>query len=57
MADATKKEPTKYPVVTVPGLGAIPVVIVKLPDGTIALRHPSELANTVPAPKPAGGGK
>jgi hypothetical protein len=30
-------------VVQLPGLGAVPVVAVRLPDGTIALRHPSEL--------------
>jgi hypothetical protein len=29
--------------VKVPGLEPVPYVLVKLPDGTQALRHPSEL--------------
>lgn len=29
--------------VNLPGLGAVQVVAVRLPDGSIALRHPSEL--------------
>jgi hypothetical protein len=31
-----------------PGLKAIPVVAVRLPDGTIALRSPSELKKLPP---------
>jgi hypothetical protein len=41
--------------VNFPGLGAVPVVAVRLPDGTIALRHPSELIK--PAPQVKIGGK
>lgn len=56
MADTTTKAPITQPIITVPGLGAIPVVAIKLPDGTIALRHPNELDKTVPLPKQPGGG-
>lgn len=55
MADDSTPSVTQSQI-TVPGLGAVPVVAVRLPDGTIALRHPSELQKVVPAPKPAGGG-
>ena len=55
MADQAMKTPITQPVITIPGLGAVPVVAIRLPDGTIALRHPSELEKGVPAPKPAGG--
>lgn len=56
MADTPKGTPITQPVITIPGLGAIPVVAVKLPDGTIALRHPDELDKTVPLPTRDGGG-
>lgn len=55
MADNSGKAPITQPIVTVPGLGAVPVVAIKLPDGTVALRHPNELDKTVPLPKPGGG--
>lgn len=48
MAETTKK-PITIPQVSIPGLGAVPVVAVKLPNGEIALRHPNELQKTVPA--------
>ena len=54
MPNETTKTPITQPVITIPGLGAVPVVAVRLPDGTIALRHPTELQKGVPAPKPAG---
>ena len=56
MANESTKVPVTQPVLSVPGLTAVPVVAVRLPDGTIALRHPSELEK-VPAPAPARGGK
>ena len=40
--------------VNLPGLGAVPVVAIRLPDGTIALRHPSELIKQ-PATVKIGG--
>lgn len=43
------------PVVNLPGLGAVPVVAVRLPDGTIALRHPSELIKQPPSNVKIGG--
>lgn len=57
MSDETTRAPVTQPIITIPGLGAVPVVAVKLPDGTIALRHPSELNKTVPLPKEQGGGQ
>ena len=42
--------------VTLPGLGAVQVVVVKLPDGSIALRHPSELIKQ-PSQVKTGGTK
>lgn len=56
MTNQEGKGPITQPIITVPGLGAVPVVAVKLPDGTIALRHPSELNKTAPLPKAHGGG-
>lgn len=44
MADDTQKTPVIQPIVSIPGLQAVPVVAVRLPNGEIALRHPSELA-------------
>lgn len=46
MADETEK---KVGTVQVPGLQPVPWVAVKLPDGTIALRHPDELEKEAPA--------
>jgi hypothetical protein len=54
MPDNTTKPPLTQPLITIPGLGAIPVVAVRLADGTVALRHPSELGKTVPRPKEGG---
>lgn len=45
------QKPVSQPVVQVPGLGAVPVVVVKLKDGTTALRHPSEVLTGVPPSK------
>jgi hypothetical protein len=56
MPDDTTKTPVSQPVITIPGLGAVPVVAVRLPDGTVVLRHPSELGKTVP-PLKTGGNK
>lgn len=56
MPDDKTKTPVSQPVITIPGLGAVPVVAVRLPDGTVALRHPSELGKTVP-PLKTGGDK
>lgn len=56
MAEKTSKAAITQPIITVPGLGAVPVVAIKLPDGTIALRHPNELDKTVPLAKKQGGG-
>ena len=56
MANDAIKAPVTQPVISVPGLTAVPVVAVRLPDGTIALRHPSELQKIVPPPA-GGGGK
>jgi len=42
--------------VNLPGLGAVPVVAIRLPDGTIALRHPSELVKQPAQTKISGGG-
>lgn len=56
MTDNATKAPITQPIITVPGLGAVPVVAIRLPDGTIALRHPSELNKTAPLPKAPGGG-
>ena len=41
--------------INLPGLQPIQVVAVKLPDGTIALRHPSELKKLTPQIKMTGG--
>lgn len=57
MADNSSKTPLTQPLVTIPGLVAIPVVAVRLPDGTIALRHPSELQKSVPQIKSTEGNK
>lgn len=57
MPDSTNKEAKPIPKVTIPGLGAVPVVAVKLPDGTIALRHPSEIQKLQPPPAAKGGGQ
>lgn len=38
-------------IINLPGLKPIPVVAIKLPDGTIALRHPSEIQKLPPQPK------
>lgn len=54
MAD-TKAADQTFPVVQMHGLGPVAVVAIKLPDGTIALRHPSELIKNV-APMRAPGG-
>lgn len=35
------------------GLEPVPYVIVKRPDGSLALRHPDELQAQPPAPAPA----
>jgi hypothetical protein len=42
-------------IVNIPGLGAVPVVLIKLPDGSIALRHPSELIKQPPSNIKIGG--
>jgi hypothetical protein len=55
VADTTQKPDVTQPTITLPGLGAVPVVAIRLPDGTIALRHPSELTKNV-APLRAPGG-
>lgn len=56
MANETKPAAVTSPVVQIPGVGAVPVVAIELPDGTIALRHPSELAKgTAPAAPKTGG--
>lgn len=47
MVDEVKK-PNTQPIVSLPGLQAVPVVAIRLPNGEIALRHPSELQK-VPA--------
>jgi hypothetical protein len=41
--------------VNFPGLGAVPVVAIRLPDGTIALRHPNELVKQPAQVKRPGG--
>jgi len=51
VANDAAEKPITQPIVTVPGLGAVLVVVVKLPDGSIALRHPSELQKTVVSKK------
>ena len=43
MADNPSSTPTTVGTVKLPGAAQIPFVVVKLPDGTLALRHPSEL--------------
>ena len=55
MSDNTNNTPVTQPVVSIPGMTAVPVVAVKLPNGTIALRHPSELQKPQPAARPRGG--
>jgi len=42
VADNTQA-PTTVGTVKLPGAAQIPFVIIKLADGTLALRHPSEL--------------
>lgn len=44
MANETEKPPVVPQIISIPGLQAVPVVAVRLPNGEIALRHPSELA-------------
>lgn len=56
MSDETKKPDVVRPVISIPGLGAVPVVAVKLPDGSVALRHPSELVKGTPPEQTGGGG-
>ena len=56
MANDATKAPVTQPVLSIPGLTAGPVVAGRLRDGTIALRHPSELQKIVP-PSGGGGGK
>lgn len=56
MSDSKTQNTVTQPVVSIPGLTPVPVVAVRLPDGTIALRHPSELVKPLPA-TPAKGGK
>lgn len=48
MADEATKPVVATPIVQLPGLVPVPVVAVRLPDGTIALRHPSELEKPAP---------
>lgn len=55
MSDQKTQTPATLPVVNIPGLTAIPVVAVRLPNGTIALRHPDELQKPQPAARPRGG--
>lgn len=55
MADETQKPVISQPVIQIPGLTAVPVVAIRLADGTIALRHPSELQKTVPPPSKKRG--
>ena len=55
MADQPTKPPVQIPMVSIPGLGAGPVVAVRLPSGQVVLRHPDELQKPNP-PAPAGGG-
>lgn len=56
MADQTKQPGVQLPVISIPGVGKIPVVAIKLPSGQVALRHPSELS-TPPAPAEKTGGE
>jgi len=61
VADNTSSTPTQVGTVKLPGAAQIPFVVVKLADGTLALRHPSELIKPVgaihelPVPKTGGG--
>lgn len=57
MANETSKDNATQPMISIPGLAPVPVVAIRLPDGTIALRHPSELVKNVPAAPAAGDGK
>jgi D-alanyl-D-alanine carboxypeptidase len=41
--------------VNIPGLGAVQVVVIKLPNGQVALRHPSELIKQPPSNIKVGG--
>lgn len=55
MPDPTNQPGKPIPTVSIPGLGAVPVVAVKLPSGQVVLRHPDELQKQTP-PKPQTGG-
>ncbi|MGH9717635.1 MAG: hypothetical protein ACRD4R_13040 [Candidatus Acidiferrales bacterium] len=55
MADKPATTPITQPVVNIPGLQPVPVVAIRLPDGTIALRHPSELQKPAGQPAVKGG--
>jgi len=50
MADETPKPNQVETIVAIPGLQPVPVVAVRLPNGEIALRHPSELSKLPAAP-------
>lgn len=56
MAEPTGRKPITQPVVSIPGLGAVPVVAVRLPSGQVVLRHPDELQKPTPATPATGGG-
>ncbi|MGH9487150.1 MAG: hypothetical protein ACRD04_06110 [Terriglobales bacterium] len=56
MAEKTERPAVTQPVVHVPGMQPVPYVAITLPDGTVALRHPSELQKT-PSPAKMKGGK
>jgi hypothetical protein len=48
------QKPVEVPqIVQIPGLAPVEVVAIRLPDGTIALRHPSELQKPTPPVAPA----
>ena len=51
----TKRPNVTQPTITLPGVGAVPYVAIRLPDGTIALRHPSEVIKNPPRPAREGG--
>lgn len=56
MADKPEKTNITQAVIHLPGMAQVPVVAIKLPDGTIALRHPSELIKSGPMIQKPGGG-
>jgi hypothetical protein len=45
-------ESPKLPHIKLPRSEAVPYVVIRRPDGTLALRHPDEL-KPLPAPPPA----